>query len=187
MIAEDLPALLRQKGRANMFLDLCLFLLAASVVLVLPMLPMYAVRLQLGNLLAKDPTTLAPATAGNKMYLITTAFNANESLTVADLTFASGNGLDPIVCAVGNQEVAIDPVSQAQIITLVPGAGTGFRWVTTGTLPAPVTIYGFALTDGPGAILLATESLVTPIVLTSAGYQIDADPKKMTLVLQPIV
>lgn len=73
---------------------------AAVLLMTAQMLPMIAVRLQLGVLLAADPTTLAPAVDANKVALISAAFAATENLVVADLTLAAGHGLDPILCAV---------------------------------------------------------------------------------------
>lgn len=150
------------------------------------MLPMSAVRLQLGNLLAADATTLAPATNANKIALVVAAFALSENLVAADLTLAAGNGLDPISGSTGSQEVALDPVTQEQLITLKPGATSGFRWVSSGSFTSPITVYGFALLDSTLADLLAAELLPTPIAIVAAGYQIDIDPVTMTFNLQPI-
>lgn len=150
------------------------------------MLPMKAVRLQVGALLAADATTLAPAMNANNIALITSAFVLDENLVVGGLTYATGNGLDPIDCAVGAQEVAIDPITLAQVITLVPGSAAGFRWVTSGGLSVPVTVYGYALLTHSAAALLAAAAFDTPIVLPGDGYQIDADPAQLTVVQQPI-
>ena len=150
------------------------------------MLPMAAVRLQLGALLAADATTLAPASDANMIALITAAFALTENLTVGDLTLAAGNGLDPIAGATGAQEVALDPATNEQLITLKPGASSGWRWVTSGGLAVPITVYGFALTDNAGTTLLAAEQLAAPITVAADGYQIDIDPVQMTLVLAPV-
>lgn len=168
----------------SMFLMLC----TAGIGLVLlgrAILPMQTVRLQLGVLLAADPTTLGPVLA-NYVIPIIAPFTNNETLVLGDLTLGSANGLIPIICSTGSAEVAIDPVSQAQIITIKPGAGTGFRWVTSGGLSVPVTVYGYALTDNAQAVLLAAQSLPQPITFTADGYQLDVDPVQMTFVLQPL-
>jgi hypothetical protein len=149
------------------------------------MQPQKAVRLQLGALLAADPTTLGPVLA-NKVSLVTTPFSDGENFAIGDLTYAAAHGLDPILCATGASEVAVDPVSQQQIITLKPGAGSGFRWVTTGGLVGPVNIYGFALMDNAAAVLLGVQALANPIILNGDGYQIDADPLQMIFVLLPL-
>ena len=150
------------------------------------LLPMKAVRLQLGTLLAADPTTLAPATLANEVALIIAPFALSENLTVGSLTLASTNGLSPISCAVGAQEVAQDAMSGAQLITIVPGAGTGFRWVSSGSFTAPITVYGYALLTNGGATLLGAQTLPAPIVFQTAGFQIDLDPVQIGFVLQPM-
>lgn len=149
------------------------------------MLPMRAVRLQLGNLLAADATTLAPATNANKVSLVGAAFALSENLTVSSLTLISGNGLSALAGQTGAQLVAQDPTTQDQVITLSPPAG-GWRWVSSGTIGSPITVYGFALTDSAVATLLAAGLLPTAIVITAAGYAIDLDPMLMTFVLNPI-
>lgn len=150
------------------------------------MTPMLAVRLQLGALLAADATTLAPASDANMIALIIAAFALSENLTVGDLTLAAGNGLDPIAGATGAQEVAIDPTTLMQLITLMPGATSGWRWVTSGEFDSPVTVYGFALTDNAGTTLLAAAALPVPVTVDAAGYQIDLDPVQLTFVQSPI-
>lgn len=156
-----------------------------ALVASLRFIPMIAVRLQLGTLLVADTTTLAPTLANNVTPIIA-PFTPNENLTIAGLTLANANGLVPIACATGSQEVALDPVTQAQVITIKPGAGSGFRWVSSGTITSPITVYGFALTDNAGAVLLGVQALPTPVVINAAGYQIDVDPVKTTFVLQPM-
>jgi hypothetical protein len=150
------------------------------------MLPMLAVRLQLGNLLAADTTTLAPAINANEVALIVAPFTPGENLTIGSLTLGSTNGLTPIACAIGPQEVAIDAVSGNQQITVVVGGGHGWRWVSSGTFTSPITVYGFALVTNLAVDLLAVEALATPIVINAAGYSIDLDPILLTFVVQPV-
>jgi hypothetical protein len=162
---------------------------AALVTLYLSLrclLPMKAVRLQLGALLAADATTLAPASLANEVALIIAPFALSENLTVASLTLGSTNGLSPINCATGAQEVAQDPVTGSQLITIVPAAGSGFRWVSSGSFTAPITVYGYALLTNAGAVLLGAQALPTPIVFQSAGYQLDIDPLQIGFVLSPM-
>jgi hypothetical protein len=150
------------------------------------MLPMVTLRLRLGVLLAADATTLAEATLANKIALIGAPFALNENLRPSDLTLLIGNGLDPILCAVGPQETAIETITDEQVITLVPGAGSGFRWVTSGTFAAPVTVYGAALLSNDESTVLAAMSMPSPIALQSAGYQIDIDPQTIHFVTSPM-
>ena len=149
------------------------------------MLPMIAVRLQLGNLLAADATTLAPAASANKMALVINNVGANENLTIADLIFATFTGSAPIAGSTGAQEVAIDPATGQQIITINPPLG-GYRWVTGDAVNLPQTIYAKALTDNAGATLLGYERLDPPIALTGAGQQVDVTETTMTVNPQPI-
>lgn len=152
--------------------------------LVAGLLPMKLVRLQFGALLAADTSTLAPATA-NTVNLIVAPFNLTEDLDITTLVFGTTNGLVPIACQAGAQEVGIDPVSQQQIITIIPGATSGFRWLTSGTFTAPITVFGYALVDHTGAVLLGAALLPTPIAFTQAGQQLDLDPLQISIVLQP--
>lgn len=151
------------------------------------MLPMAAVREQLGALLAADATTLAPVASANMMALIVAPFTLSENLTAGDLTLANSNGLGPIAGAVGAQEVALDPLTGAQIITLVPGAGSGWRWVTSGSFPPDIVVYGVALLDNALTTLLAADLLPTPVTFDAAGYQLDLDPLTMQFVLTPVL
>lgn len=165
---------------------LLLAALAGSIIfLARAMLPMAAVRLQLGTLLAADPTTLAPASTPNQVALIISPFSLAESLVVSDLTLGATLGLAPLAGIAGTQGVAQDPISGAQILTLLPPV-TGWRWVTSGTWTTPITVYGAALTNAAGTTLLGAMQLATPIILTEPGFQVDIDPLQMTFVLQPL-
>jgi hypothetical protein len=148
------------------------------------MLPMEAVRLQIGNLLAADTTTLAPV-AANKIALIKAPFTLSETLVLAGLTLADFNGSTPIAGAAGAQLVGIDPATQDQVITIKDPAG-GYRWITGSLLNLPQTIYGFALIDNAGATLLGVELLPTPLALQAIGQFIDIGPVAMNIVQNPI-
>lgn len=149
------------------------------------MLPMIAVREEIGILLAADATTLAPAGSANKIALIGAVFTPRETLVATDLTLLSGHGLDPIAGATGAQSVGLDPVTQEQIILIKPPAG-GYKWTTSGGLAVAKTIYGYALLDTTLATLLAVQTLPTPITVAADGYLIDVDPVEMRIVLAPI-
>jgi hypothetical protein len=148
------------------------------------MVPLKAVRLQLGELLAGDTTTMAPVT-GNKMVLIKTAFVPNENIVLADLDQADFDGSTALVCGSGVQPVGIDPSTQDQVITIKSPVG-GFRWETSGLTNLPQTIYGYALMDNAAAVLLGSELLDTPILLSAVGEEIDLGSVKMTIVTEPI-
>lgn len=149
------------------------------------MLPMIAVREQLGNLLAADATTLAPATNANKIALIIAPFALSENLVASSLTLGSANGLGPLSGVTGAQTVGLDPVTGQQKIVIKSPAG-GYSWVTSGSFSGAITIYGFALLDTTLATLLAAALLPTPITVNAAGFLIDVDPVELTLVLSPI-
>jgi len=149
------------------------------------MLPMSAVRLQLGELLAADDTTLAPASSANKIALIAEAFTPSEDLVIGDLTLATFTGSAPKAGATGAQQAGIDPATHDQVITILAPAG-GYRFECTVTPTPAETIYGYALTDNAGAVLLGVQAFATPIVIAEVGDFIDLGAVEMTLVNQPI-
>jgi hypothetical protein len=150
------------------------------------MLPMRAVRLALGDLLAADAATLAPPVNKNAVALIVANFALTENLVATDLTLASTHGLAPLDVAAGAQAVALDPVDGAQVITLIPFVAGGFRWVSSGVFPPTIMVYGAALLDSTLATLLAAMVLPSPIAIADVGYQIDLDPLTMKMTLVPI-
>lgn len=149
------------------------------------MLPVKSVRLQLGELLAADATTLAPATNANKVALIASPFTPSENLVIGDLTLATFTGSTPLAGATGTQQVGVSPSTGDQIITIKDPAG-GYRWECTATPTAPETIYGFALMDNAGAVLLAVEAFDTPITISASGEEINLGTVKMTMVADPL-
>jgi len=149
------------------------------------MIPVKSLRLQLGELLAADATTLAPAANGNKIALINAAFVADENAVIGGLSFADFDGSAPKVCGTGDQQAGIEPATQDQLITMLEPAG-GFRWETTGVTNLPQTIYGFALTDNAGAVLLGVEQLDAPVTLTALGQEINLGAVQMRIVTNPI-
>lgn len=148
------------------------------------MLPMIALREALGTLLAADVATLAPV-AANKIALIAAAFANDENLVLGSLVFATFTGSAPKAGAAGAQGVGNDPATGQQIITILAPVG-GWRFVCTVAPGAPETIFGFALTDSAGAVLLGAELLPVPITITLAGDEIDLGAIPITFVLQPM-
>lgn len=149
------------------------------------MLPMKAIRLALGEALAADDTSLAPATDANKIALIAADFVLDESLVIGDLTLATFNGSTPLAGATGTQLAGIDPLTGEQIITIKEPAG-GYRWECAVAPGAPETIYGFALIDNAGTGLLAVELLPEPITIAAVGDQIDIGNATLRMVLAPL-
>jgi hypothetical protein len=147
-------------------------------------LPMLAVRLQLGNLLAGDSTTLAPASSANKIALIIAPFTPSENLLISNLTLASSGGLAPIDGVAGSQPVGQNPATLAQQIQIAPPAG-GYRWLSAGAT-YPVNVYGYALTNNAGSTLLGVYAFPTAITLTADGQVVEVDPVYLTFVSQPL-
>lgn len=148
------------------------------------MLPMIALRLQLGNLLAADTTTLAPV-AANKIALIAAPVTPDENMVLADLTLATFTGSTPIAGATGAQQVGIDPATQEQVITNLAPAG-GWRWECTVAPGSPEVIYGFALVDNAGATLLGIGLLPTPVTIQAVSDFVDLGAVEIRLVLAPM-
>lgn len=148
------------------------------------MLPMQALRIALGDLLAADVGTLAPV-AANKIALIAANFALNENLVVGDLTLATFTGSTPKAGAAGAQQVGIDPLTGDQVITNLTPAG-GWRWECTVAPGAPETIYGFALLDATLADLLGAALLDNPITITSVGDFVDLGAVTIRFVSQPM-
>lgn len=149
------------------------------------MLPMKPVRKQLGELLGADATTLAPAANANKIALIKAAFVPEENMVPANVTLADFDGSDPLLAAVGAQQVGIDPATGAQIITIKEPAG-GWRWETTGLTNLPQTIYGYGLFSNDMATLLGLALLPAPVQLSEVGQEINLGVVKMTMVDEPL-
>lgn len=136
---------------------------------------MYATRSlrnQAMELLAADDTTLAPAANANKMALLTGDFDEGESLTFADLSFATFTGSTPILAGTGTQPEGFDPNSDDSVIDIKRPAG-GFRWECTAAPATPEVITGYALIDNGATTLWAAKKFDTPITITSVGQIID--------------
>lgn len=149
------------------------------------MVPIKAVRLTLGDLLAADVPSLAPV-AANKVALIIADFTPAETLAFVDLTLATFTGSTPKAGVAGTQQVGIDPTTQEQVITNLAPVG-GWRWECTAAPSPAQTIFGFALVDNAVAVLVATQKLLAPIVITNVGDFIDLAPIEFRLSPQPLV
>lgn len=132
------------------------------------MIPTRAVREKAAQLLAADAATLAPAVDANVIALVMAAFTPGENLTLGSLTFATFDGATPLEVGVGTQPEGLDPNTNDALISMLPPV-TGWRWETTGTTNLPQTIFGYALVTDGLAVLLASDVLETPIVLTAVN------------------
>lgn len=148
------------------------------------MLPMKDLRLSIGTLISEDATFLAPV-AANKLVLIKEAFTPSENLVLGSLTLADFTGSTPIAGVAGNQQTGIDPATGDQIVTIRPPVG-GYRWITADAVNLPQTIFGYALVNNAASVLLAVETLPTPLTLQGAGEEISLGPIQMTIVQEPI-
>jgi len=121
---------------------------------------------------------------GNKAALIAADFTVTENLAIGDLTLASFTGSTPKTAGTGAQSVGIDPATGQQIITILAPAG-GWVWECTVTPGAPETIFGIALTDNAGAVLLAVLKFQTAVVISAAGQQVSQGNITITMVANP--
>lgn len=149
------------------------------------MLPMRALRLALGELLAADADTLAPATDANIIALVAAPFTPGEDLVVADLTLATFTGSTPLEGSTGDQQAGVDPVTSEQKITILAPAG-GWRWECTAAPVSPETIYGYALLTNDSTTLLGVDVFANPIPIAAVSDFVDLGAVVITFVLQPM-
>jgi len=147
--------------------------------------PTLAVQAQLGELLAADATTLAPAADANEIVLVNAAFVPSTELAIGDLSIADFDGSTPKALGVGTQLCGFDPTTGEQVITMKDPAG-GLVWETTGVTNLPQTIFGFAMTNDDGTVLLASELLPEPVTLTAAGQIVSIGQATLRLVAVPM-
>jgi hypothetical protein len=138
-----------------------------------------ALRNSAMSLLAADTTALADATP-NKMRLAKNNFAPSENTLIGDIVEADFDGYAAKTITAGVQPEGFDPTTDASVIDLSPPAG-GFRYASTGITSLPMTIYGYYVTDGAGAVLLASAAFPTPIVITRTGQVIDLGDARLSL------
>ena len=149
------------------------------------MLPMKALRLGLGEALAADTATLAPAVTPNKIALVIANFSLTENLAIGDLTYATFAGGSAKAGVAGDQQAGVKPLTGDQAITILAPAG-GWRWECTAA-PTPIqVVYGFALANDAGDELLAAALLDTPIAIGDVGDFLDLGSVEITFVIQPM-
>jgi len=148
------------------------------------MIPIQAIRYEIGTLLATDVPYLAPV-AANKMALIMAAFVPSETLLLADVTLATFNGSTPIAGVAGAQQVGLDPETGEQMITIKEPVGS-WRWIVNALTDLPQTIYGYCLINNAEDFLLGSELLPQPITLTAVNQEINLGTVKLAVVLEPL-
>lgn len=165
----------------------CLWILLALILVAagaLGMLPMKALRLQFGELLAADATTLAPAVNANELMLVANDIAIDENKVIGNLTAATFTGSANIVGVAGTQLVGVDPATGDQLIQIKAPAG-GWRWECTAAPASPETIFALALVTTGGADLLALGPLVPNVVISGVGDVVMAGDVIMRIVSQP--
>jgi len=148
------------------------------------MFPMRALRLAIGTSLS-DTAPLDQVADANIIALVIAPFALDELLVVSDLTYADFDGSTPLAVELGTQQVANDPATGEQIVTLVEPLG-GWRWETTGLTNLPQTVYGYALLTEASAELLAVEPLPAPITLSEVGQEINIGKARFRINLEPM-
>lgn len=148
------------------------------------MLPKKSVRLLIGTLLAADAGSFAPAALANKMALIKAPFAESENLPIGDISLADFDGSTPIDGTLGAQQVAIDPDTGQQRITIKDPLG-GYRWVTSGLTNLPETIYGYVLLKNDLSDWIAIKRFDQPVTLTEVGQEIRVPVAEIDFLLNP--
>jgi len=145
----------------------------------LDMVPTLALREKAMQLLAADTATLAPAANAKKIALVKVDFPPAETLVFADLDLADFDGSTPLDLGLGTQAEGLNPGTTDAVIDLKLPAG-GLRWETTGLTNLPQTIYGWALLDNAGTLLMASGIFEDPITLTAVNERVDVTQAKIT-------
>lgn len=144
------------------------------------MIPTKTVELAGASAIAAAAAMFNPAAGSEQLIVL---FKNNELITrntiLADLTLAAFEGYGAIECAAGAPQVAINPVTGAFEVRLREPAG-GFEWIAGGE-DLPETIYGFAVLNNAGTLLIAAQNFDTPIVLNAANQVIDVPQPKVSL------
>ena len=148
------------------------------------MLPIRDIRVSIGELLAADVAFLA-AVAANKVALIVAPFAQSEILVFADLTFATFTDSAPKAGVAGTQQSGIRPGVGDQVITILAPAG-GWRFECTVAPGVAETVFGFALLDNAGAVLLGTSILPSTVTIAAIGDFIDLGAVEMVINAAPI-
>jgi len=142
------------------------------------MLSTKAINDAMMTLVAADPATLAPATAGNKVALVVQPFTPDPNLTPADLVLATFTGSTPLVAGVGAQVVAYDPLAACRFIQIKEPSG-GWYWHCTAAPASPETVYGVALLDDLGTKLLGMTLFDSPVQIKDVDDSIQVGSVRM--------
>ena len=138
------------------------------------MFPTYALFDELRDLLATDPSSLAPLANNLNLHLSKSNFTPNQDRVVADFTEANFDGYSAIQSVLGAQDALTDPLTNERIVRMKIPAG-GWHWAVSGLTHLPQTIYGFYLTDSTNAALWGCNLFPEPIPLQAVGQFVDID------------
>lgn len=127
---------------------------------------------RLAALLAGDPNTIAPASAGVKVHLIKTAFVPSESTAFADLTEATFVGGQAKSSGVGGQQSFRDTISGSRVVQLLEPSG-GWHWQATAGTNLPEVIFGFAVTSDDNALTFGSGVLPRSVNIEEIGDAVD--------------
>jgi len=149
------------------------------------MTPSKALRLQIGELLAADTTTLAQAANENTVSLIISDFTEDEDLEPGDVDFATFTGSAPIDVELGDQAAGIDPITGDQVISLVPPVG-GFRYECTAAPASPEVVFGYMLRNAAGTVNFGTKKLTEPVTIENVSDFVDLGIPEFRVSASPI-
>lgn len=134
------------------------------------MFPTSAVVKRMMELIGGDSITFAPATQV-KVYLVNVAFTPSAEPVIGDLTSPTTGGLGPISGTTTNV-TSLDPNNGDVLMEIGVPAG-GWNWLTTDTVGLNTTIFGFMVTNAARSVVLASELLPAPVVMTGVGQSLN--------------
>lgn len=112
-------------------------------------------------------------TTPEEVVLFTNDVDPDASTLLADLDLATFTGSAPKPLVMDTPGILYtDPLSGERIIE-TPQLSSGLTFVCTATPGAPETIYGYAVTNAAGTVLLGAERLPEAITINEAGQGID--------------
>lgn len=132
------------------------------------MTPTNVLLQQVVELIAADPTTLAPAALALHVHLAKVAFTPTPVLVVGDLTESDFNGAAAKSATVGAAQVFSDPVTLQRIVQLSAPVG-GWTWEAADGTLLPQSVFGIYVTDNADAILYGSFLLNAPVQILAQG------------------
>lgn len=131
------------------------------------MVPTTATYLRMINAMAEDTGWLADSEE-MKVHLVIDSFSPALDLTLDNLTLATFTGSAALLAGPDEQQVLYDPLTGKWVIQILEPAG-GWTWIATAVTDPVQTVYGYALTDNAGTVLIGTGLLQTPVPIANIG------------------